>query len=336
MQKNLATIGAPARAGGDDDAWENHAAVALRNELPRLRYALIEVKLEKILRRLAPAVGRDPAALHQWPRARDGALEIPTLASLKSNVAALRFQLVLFQFAWRERKAGFDPNQLRVPRGQPDGGQWSDAGGGGGSDGDSGSGGGDRAPLRITIHPRPRGEGNGPSLGSAPLGEPPKIHIEEPESRRVLNVFIKQAAYWLAEAVLLEVANPAVGPFVGALKTGYLAYKAYPYIKAYLDRPKTLDELQSAALNPARGYDVHHIVEQTPAEQDGFPRWMIDAPENLVRIPTLKHWQITGWYMTPNEDYGNISPRAYLRGKNWDERKKAGHDALVDFGVLKP
>jgi hypothetical protein len=35
----------------------------------------------------------------------------------------------------------------------------------------------------------------------------------------------------------------------------------------------------------------------------------------LVRIPTLKHWQITGWYMTPSEDYGGLSPRSYLRGK---------------------
>jgi hypothetical protein len=94
--------------------------------------------------------------------------------------------------------------------------------------------------------------------------------------------------------------------------------------------------LQQAVSTPAKGYDVHHIVEQTPAEKSGYPRQMIDAPENLVRIPTLKHWLITGWYMTPNEDYGGISPRAYLKNKPWAERVKVGHFALVKYGVLKP
>jgi hypothetical protein len=34
------------------------------------------------------------------------------------------------------------------------------------------------------------------------------------------------------------------------------------------------------------------IVEQTPARKDRFPGSMIDAPENRVRIPTFKHWEI--------------------------------------------
>jgi hypothetical protein len=32
-----------------------------------------------------------------------------------------------------------------------------------------------------------------------------------------------------------------------------------------------------------KGYDIHHIVEQTPADQDGFPRHLISRGENLVR-----------------------------------------------------
>ena len=36
-------------------------------------------------------------------------------------------------------------------------------------------------------------------------------------------------------------------------------------------------------------------------------------PENLVRIPTFKHWEITGWYMKKNFDYDGLSPRDYLR-----------------------
>jgi hypothetical protein len=63
---------------------------------------------------------------------------------------------------------------------------------------------------------------------------------------------------------------------------------------------------------------------------------MINGPENVVRIPRYKHWEITSWYMTKNKDYGNVSPREYLRGKGWDERTRVGLDALTKYGVLKP
>jgi len=109
------------------------------------------------------------------------------------------------------------------------------------------------------------------------------------------------------------------------------------WIYSYLDPPKTLEDLQqAAALGPRPGYNIHHIVEQTPAGQDGFSWSAIDAGDNLVLIPTLKHWQINGWYSTPNDDFGGLSPRDYLRGKSWDERMRVGKLALVLYGVLEP
>ena len=63
---------------------------------------------------------------------------------------------------------------------------------------------------------------------------------------------------------------------------------------------------------------------------------MIDAPDNLVRIPKFKHWEITSWFMTKNKAFGNISPREYLRGESWDERTRVGLVALRKYGVLKP
>jgi hypothetical protein len=77
-------------------------------------------------------------------------------------------------------------------------------------------------------------------------------------------------------------------------------------------------------------------VEQTPAKKDGFPRSMIDAPENLVRIPTLKHWDINRWFETKSADYGGLTPREYLHGKDWDVRRRVGLRALIEAGVLKP
>ena len=80
-------------------------------------------------------------------------------------------------------------------------------------------------------------------------------------------------------------------------------------LRASLDGPKSLDELQRAVDEPQPGYEVHHIVEQKSAAEDGFSREQIDSPDNLVRIPTMKHREITGLFMTPNDSYGNLSPR---------------------------
>ncbi|WP_394889383.1 hypothetical protein ACG873_29545 [Mesorhizobium sp. AaZ16] len=99
-------------------------------------------------------------------------------------------------------------------------------------------------------------------------------------------------------------------------------------IVAYLDEPKFLDELRRAAGEPKPGYE-------TPARQDGYATERIQGWRNLVRIPTYRHWQITGWYATKNPRYGWMSPRDYLRGKSWSERHAVGLEALRLFGVLK-
>lgn len=155
-------------------------------------------------------------------------------------------------------------------------------------------------------------------------------------TRQVINNFLKAAAYWLEDASAVN-KQAATLFFIALMATGWLAGKYLPYIITYQDPPRTLQELQQAAQLPKNQYyNDHHLVEQTAAEKDGFPRSIIDAPDNLVRIPTLKHWLITGWYQIPNPNFGWLSPREYLQGKSWDERVRVGRDALIEFGVLKP
>lgn len=89
-------------------------------------------------------------------------------------------------------------------------------------------------------------------------------------------------------------------------------------------------------VNIGRVTTTHHIVEQTWAERFGFARSEIDDPSNLVSIPRLTHYRITGWYGTRNIDFNYLSPREYLRNKSWEERRQIGLGALVMFGVLKP
>jgi hypothetical protein len=130
-----------------------------------------------------------------------------------------------------------------------------------------------------------------------------------------------------------------VGTPVGrVLDAVEVAAWAKPYVQSYFDSPKSLEELQRAASEPKTGYDIHHVVEQSSAQRAGFPTSRIDGPENRVRIPKLKHWEVNAWFETENPSYGGLTPREYLRNPKigWDERMKIGKEALLNVGVLKP
>jgi hypothetical protein len=149
------------------------------------------------------------------------------------------------------------------------------------------------------------------------------------------NAFVKSAARYLARVGLGIVRGP-IGAFALALEAQSWLLGDAARIESYQDPPKTLDELQQAVSTPKWGYDIHHIVEQTPATREGFPHELIHGPENLVRIPTLKHWEINGWYSTPNKNYDGLTPRQYLYGKDWSEKTSVGRAALIEVGVLRP
>jgi hypothetical protein len=161
-----------------------------------------------------------------------------------------------------------------------------------------------------------------------PENQPPdisEIPENEPPTRSQKFDVVKEVAKKFGLRALGQVVKRAVWliPFV-------------PYVESYWDEPKTFEELQSSVSDPKIGYNIHHIAEQTQAEKEGYGRDLIDGPDNLVRIPTLKHWEITGWYGRKNENFDFISPRDYLRGKSWEEKMTVGKNALVEHGVLKP
>lgn len=100
------------------------------------------------------------------------------------------------------------------------------------------------------------------------------------------------------------------GGWTGAA-AGAVSAVAYPYVKAYFDPPKSLEELQQAAQSPGElGYDDHHIVERATAAADGSENALIAAPENLARIPTVKHWELNRWY-APNPRFNQMTPRQF-------------------------
>lgn len=233
------------------------------------------------------------------------------------------------------RKAGFRPDQPRWSKGSGDiSGRWS-----------GGAGEGPQAPPRPPPPEAPPhywgiGHNQGP-----PLDDPPEIPRDQPRDEPSINDFLKAAARWLFKAGLrrvLEVGLEAtvggpVGDFLLAMEAAYWLKSYFPYIQAYLDAPKTLQELQQ---NAGTGYDEHHIVERW-FEKDGIPRSLIDAPYNRVEIPTLVHWEINSWLGDRTSEFQDsngkdMSPREYLKGKSWEERYQFGIGVLIRFGVLRP
>lgn len=221
-----------------------------------------------------------------------------SILRLKWLAASAKFEIALRNHD-RALKAGYRPDQPRVPAGNPDGGQWTHEGG---DEGDVSQ------DSRVT-------------LAAFRL---PRVPKSRPPTEQERNRTARELARWGREAIVGAIAGGAT--WLNEQRASF---------ESYFDPPKSLEELQQAASERRPGYDIHHVVERASAAEDGYARDIIDAPENKVRIPRWKHWAINSWYQTKNEAYGFLSPREYLRGKSWDVRMRVGHDALIDVGVLK-
>jgi hypothetical protein len=247
----------------------------------------------------------------------------------------------------------YNPDQPRVPAGSPDGGQWTDGSGGAAKPmGDLGFGDlgfGNLAGLedfgalfQITPSetdldgvqlagdpPEGIGHNQGPSLD-----EPPEIPQQRPETRSGRMDFVRSAVSWIGRVGRY---SPAADLFLGALDQAEDLKALTDAIKTANDPPATLEQLQENALKPSEpGYQNHHIDEQSLLRSLGYSQSEIDRPDNVVRMPTLKHYEITGWYARSNPDYGGLSPREYLKSQPESIRRQVGIDALIRTGVLKP
>ena len=209
---------------------------------------------------------------------------------------------------------------------------------------------GDRAPDAASPpgdDQPPPNDSTGASSGSdaSSISPPPDIPAIEPSTTQQINTVLRGLATWLGRALAVLGAayelDPRVQMLLAAIEATVWLADYLPKIFSYLDDPKTLEDLRTAATRPAPpGYEIHHIVEAQKGSDNPqsnartFPD-LIDSPANLVRIPYWKHVEISSWYSTINEDYNGLSPRDYLRGKSWEEQYEIGLKALRRFGVLK-
>ncbi len=187
-----------------------------------------------------------------------------------------------------------------------------------------------RLPPIVVTREKPKTPGIGHN-GGPPL-EPPDIPSEMP-TRETGMLFVRQAARWVARVGRRA---PVVDIFFGALDQAESLKRLTDMIKTANDPPKTLETLHDrATLKSEDGYNDHHIVNQHDSNRKKFGQSRIDSRENLVRVPTLIHIEITRWYSTKHKNYGFRPPQEVLREKDWDEQMRVGIDVLRDFKVIK-
>lgn len=224
-------------------------------------------------------------------------------------------------------KGGFDPSQPRVPAGNPDGGQW-----GNGSGQQPGV-----VPLLsdfLAVFPDAiAGAASGLELPS--LSDAPDIPANQPGHAQAVTAVVKSSARWLQSAKDAGASSQARSFFGQLLDTSWLR-SHMPRIISYLDDPKTEQELQDAVSRPRAGFDIHHRNERAAATVAGYPSSMISGRPNLMLVPTLRHWDVTGWYMTRNSEFGGLTPRQFLSDKDWNTRQAVDNRALRLYGILKP
>ncbi len=259
-------------------------------------------------------------------RERDALLAAIRRATLamKAATAEGRFEMAMARLGRllheRRLERRYNPNwpsQPRVPRGNTDGGRWTDGGASGGEE------------LEPSEFEEPVSDDD------AGDDRPPEVPKERPERARHRNRFVKRVARWLLRAARVGIRVTPIGRALDVYEAGYWIYDHWPYIEAYQDEPRTLDELRAAVAERKKGYDIHHIVERASGIKGNIPVSWLDGPENLVRIPTLKHWELNKWFETRIRDYGWLTPREYVVGKDKDVRFDVGLAGLRAVGVLK-
>lgn len=308
------------------DELRNGRVGVVQEVLDKLLLPPVWLNGERLIRAIADRHGLNlpdlATATHQDGTAWDER-EIATFARLYDCISVRAQELSkVFNPGALNPHSLWDPDKHpRHSAGETDGGQFAS------------SGGGDASIVPIA-GPPPPWHNHPPER----IGEPPKIPAKEPDTTAAKFAIIRSVAYWLGNA--LKFGSKFAGPAKALVAAAQAAAWLRPYISAYLQGPKTLEQLQADAKSPSEGYEIHHIVEQTPAGKDGFSEAQIESQRNKVRIPTIKHWELNAWYDRPNEDYrdkdGNwMTPRQYVRDKSWLERRRVGLDGLRRVGVLK-
>jgi hypothetical protein len=259
--------------------------------------------------------------------------------------------------AWRARKQlerKYDPNQPRVPRGHPDGGQWVEnpfSADGANSDLDRPVSDGDlerAADALLELDAVFRRSGPDPGLlhlAGGPRDPLDPLKPREPPSAEGQPGTRAQLAWRMIERLRPVVALARRSSRWAAVASILLEY-GFPKVVTYFDEPKSLAELRPKVRvedydsfeefqrkNPAGpGYEWHHIRERSFGSVQG---WEVHSTENIVRVPVILHRRISATYSSKSESLGGLTVREWLKLQGPESQQQYGEDILRRVGVMR-
>jgi hypothetical protein len=83
------------------------------------------------------------------------------------------------------------------------------------------------------------------------------------------------------------------------------------------------------------GLEYHHIVEQGGDNEDNIPPEQLHSTDNIIKLPTIVHEAITAEYTTPQDEYGGMTLREYLRGKPYEVQYEEGIKVLRKLSIIQ-
>ena len=94
-------------------------------------------------------------------------------------------------------------------------------------------------------------------------------------------------------------------------------------------------ELLEKRFGPAGdGYQYHHIVEEG-INTGAIPTSQLQSTDNIIRIPTLLHEEITAIYAGSAPDAPEMTLRQWLKGKSYQEQYEYGLKVMRELGILR-
>jgi len=256
--------------------------------------------------------------------------------------------------AWRQRKAlerKYDPNQPRVPRGHPNGGQWTDGSGDEVSDLDrpvteEELSRADHALARLDDLVARSSRGLLHLAGGArdPFDppKPPPTDLPPVEGTpKTRGQLVRQMITRIAPAAAFALRRSTWG-----LVASVLLEEGFPEVVTYFDEPKTLSEMHPRVRvedygsfdefrrrNPAGpGYEWHHIREREFGSAEG---WDVHSTDNIVRVPVVHHRRISDFYSFKREELGGMTVREWLKTKDPAFQREFGLTILKWRGVVR-
>lgn len=115
----------------------------------------------------------------------------------------------------------------------------------------------------------------------------------------------------------------------------YLAPTAPAVPGALSEGKSSFRAIKKVIGDAGKGFEWHHLVEQSQIHRSGFASQAIQNPNNLVRIPSSVHRQISGYYSSiPTSGFTNgMKIRDWLSGQSFEAQYKFGVDVTKRYGL---